>query len=424
MADRTKIEWTNRVLEDGTVVPGKTFNPWIGCEKVSPACTNCYAERDATQKNFVKWGGEAAGGQRRVTVESTWRKPLAWADKAHKDGVRPLVFAASWADIFEDWGGPMLDTNFNRLYRREDGQSDTWLGLPGHLKDGRVVLGGVDYVAVTMADYRVRFFKLVAATAHGIDWILLTKRPEMANKVWTQCAAAYRHALSFHRDQPAFAEAIGLFKGDTMPNVWLGFTAENQEWFDKRVGYVHNTPAAVRLVSAEPMVGGIVMSGEANGKVYNHLAKPAEPKGLHWIITGGESGDKARAAPTGWYTSLRDQCAAAGTPFFFKQHGEWAPCDMGLETEMEEREVIPGVKLPVRKSLPIVNIDPVTGKNVVINPDGTFTGGSPNGQWQGRYGKKFTGRLLEGRTHNEIPPSLFALKPRSEPAGSLVSSNS
>lgn len=382
MADRSKIEWVNRVLPDGRVVLGMTLNPWVGCEKVSPACTNCYAERDATNKKFVVWGGESVGGQRRVTVDSTWRKPLSWADRAYKDGVRPLVFCASWADVFEDWHGPMLDTHFNRLYRRADGASDSWLGLPGHMKDTKVTLGGVEYAAVTMADCRVRLFKLIAATAHGLDWLLLTKRPDVAHRVWVQVTAAYRHALNFYRDNPAFEEARGLFKGDSPPNVWLGFTAESQEWFDKRVGYVNNTPAVRRFVSSEPMVGGIVMAGESGGKVYNHLSRPDDPKGLHWIITGGESGDKARPAPTKWYTDLRDQCAAAGTPFFFKQWGE------AVE---ETHPVAVGTSLPVLEYL--------GGRYV-------------------RVGKKNAGRELEGRTHNEIPPSLFKLRTRSELVGS------
>ena len=103
MAENSKIEWTDH-----------TFNPWMGCTKVSPACTNCYAERDFDHRyKKVKWGPT---GTRVVTSDANWRKPLKWNRDAEGLPVRHRVFCASLADVFEDWDGEMLDHNGNRLF--------------------------------------------------------------------------------------------------------------------------------------------------------------------------------------------------------------------------------------------------------------------------------------------------------------------
>src|SRR6266568_4666696 len=81
MAENSKIEWTDH-----------TFNPWIGCQKVSPGCDNCYAERDMDHRfHLVQWGPH---GERRRTKEANWKKPLRWAKAARESGTRPRVFCA------------------------------------------------------------------------------------------------------------------------------------------------------------------------------------------------------------------------------------------------------------------------------------------------------------------------------------------
>lgn len=123
--ENTKIEWADH-----------TFNPWIGCTRVSPACGQggkggCYAEATATRFKLVDWGPTAT---RRRTSDDNWRKPLSWNRKAQAAGLRPKVFCASMADVFDDHES-------------------------------------------IQPEWRFQLWKLIAETPH-LDWLLLTKRPE------------------------------------------------------------------------------------------------------------------------------------------------------------------------------------------------------------------------------------------------------
>jgi protein gp37 len=93
-----------------------------------------------------------------------------------------------------------------------------------------------------------------------------------------------------------------------LPNVWLGVSTENQETYVERVRDLHYVPAAVHFISAEPLIGAIDMKADC-----------INPGWLSWVIAGCESGPGARACEPGWLRSLRDQCAAAGVPYFLKQ---------------------------------------------------------------------------------------------------------
>jgi protein gp37 len=87
MGSNSKIGWTDH-----------TFNPWMGCTKVSEACKNCYAESFTGRYNLAGWGDRAA---RQKTSPANWKKPLGWAKKALKEGNHPRVFCASLADVAE-----------------------------------------------------------------------------------------------------------------------------------------------------------------------------------------------------------------------------------------------------------------------------------------------------------------------------------
>jgi protein gp37 len=131
-------------------------------------------------------------------------------------------------------------------------------------------------------------------------------------------------------------------------NVWLGTSIENQEWADKRLPYLHEAKriglVQTTFVSAEPLVGPVMLEGRLHGITYHHLGGA----GIDWVITGGESGPDARPCDPDWFRSLRDQCADVNVPFLFKQWGEF-----------DEHQV--------------------------------------------RVGKKNAGRLLDGRTHDGFP---------------------
>lgn len=240
MGADTKIEWADH-----------TFNPWMGCTKVSPACDHCYAEVSTPARALgVAWG---ANEERRRTSEATWRQPLAWNRKAAREGRRFRVFCASLADVFENQ-------------------------VP--------------------ASWRVDLWTLIHDTPH-LDWLLLTKRPQ-----------------NIQRMLPPFGKPAWPW-----PNVWLGMTVENQAEADRRIPHLLAVPAVRRFLSCEPLLGPVDLRqwwrNDVPGGSYMH------GNGLHWIIAGGESGPKARASHPDWFRSLRDQCEAAGVPFFFKQWGEW-----------------------------------------------------------------------------------------------------
>lgn len=321
MAENSKIEWTDH-----------TFNPWMGCTKVSPACKNCYAERDMDKRyNKVAWG---PSGTRVKTAESNWLQPKKWNREAFHNGTRYRVFCASLADVFEDWNGPILDHKQRELSTCDNHcGSGVWDSAfcPECGQEGR----GLD-----MDDLRVSLFQLIDSTEY-LDWLILTKRPENVAKMWPTRYVPHPMPIS----NRGHMETMRCVRRD---NVWLGTSIENQEWADKRLPHLHAAKRAgmtnTTFVSAEPLVGPIMLQGESDGKTYNHLGDG----GIDWVITGGESGPDARPCDPVWFRSLRDQCEEAGTPFHFKQWGEF-------DAE----------------------------KN--------------------RVGKKNAGRLLDGRTHDGLP---------------------
>jgi protein gp37 len=227
LAKNSKIEWTTH-----------TFNPWWGCVKMSPACKHCYAESWAKRLGEPVWGIKAP---RRFFGDRHWAEPLQWNRIAIETGVRARVFCASMADVFED---------------RDD-----------------------------LDPHRDRLWKLIEATP-GLDWLLLTKRPDRV-LVCTPWGTKWPR------------------------NIWLGTTTEDQEWGDERLAALAEIPAAVRFISAEPLLGPLSLRGWT--------------KAVDWVITGGESGPKARPSSPSWFRTLLNECMAADIPFHFKQWGDWAP---------------------------------------------------------------------------------------------------
>lgn len=288
MAENSNIEWTDH-----------TFNPWIGCQKVSPGCDHCYAETwDARglQGQAKRWGPHA---DRTRTSAANWRKPLAWDKAAAAAGKRARVFCASLADVFD-----------NHSSIRLEWRDDLW--------------------------------KLIAATPN-LDWLLLTKRPQNVARI-----------------------VPGWMAPHSWPeNVWLGTTAENQTEADRRIPHLLAVPARVRFLSCEPLLGPVSLSSYGTGASIN------------WVICGGESGTGARPMHPDWARSLRDQCQAAGVAFFFKQWGEF----QHLGTEADGMLSLRGL---------------FTDRWVEIDDQRYL-----------RVGKKAAGRLLDGRTWDDVPPGVM-----------------
>ena len=261
MADNTKIEWTDA-----------TWNPITGCSVVSGGCTNCYAMKLAgtrlknhpSRKGLTMdtkagpvWTGE-------VRFNEQWLlQPLKWT--------RPrMIFVCAHGDLFAE------------------GVPEAW----------------IDQVFAVMGLAPQHIFQV------------LTKRPERMWDYLTEPDLIDRLLdAAMKIDSPDGADwaadiACSHTNGLPLPNVWLGVSVENQKTADERIDYLLGTPAAIRWISAEPLLGQISIRA-AN---------------IDWVVVGGESGPGARPMQPEWARQLRDECAATKTPFLFKQWGNHRPC--------------------------------------------------------------------------------------------------
>ena len=274
----SRIEWTQQ-----------TWNPIIGCSKISEGCANCYAETMAARLASMgtegypevitdrKWNGKTA------FVRSQLAKPLLRK--------KPTVyFVGSMTDIFHE-------------------------SIPDEWVD--------------------RLFAVMGLCFHH-RFIVLTKRPERMHRMLCESGVHIRVGMFMDeiyedvtgKEYPQEWDSLKF----PLPNVILGVTAENQNKWNERTVILRDTPAAARMVSVEPQLELIV---------------PDTLDGLDWIICGGESGPGARPMHPDWARGLRDQCKEAGVPFFFKQWGEFSPikkADPVEDTQQLEGYEIYGVK--------------------------------------------------------------------------------
>ena len=277
----SKIQWTDH-----------TVNFWWGCTKVSEACRHCYAERVAEIFGAQVFGTAPEwrpGKPRAPRLERATTEALAYQRKAAKHGTLPKVFVNSMSD----W----LDAE-----------------VPSH------------WLATLLE---------VIGQCPTVIFQLLTKRPQnwqaRMEAVVLESAA---HAAEVWPHAGADIAQRWLTENTPPPNVWLGTTVEDQKAADARIPALLTIPAAIRFLSCEPLLGRISLLTRADhsrmGALYAEetLATSStinfEPR-IHWVIAGGESGGQARASHPTWFYDLRDQCTAAGVPFFFKQWGEWLP---------------------------------------------------------------------------------------------------
>lgn len=326
----TKIQWCDSV-----------WNPTTGCSKVSEGCRNCYAERLWPR---LKAMGNAAYRDRNFNDVACHperlEQPLEWKKPRR-------IFVNSMSDLFhEDVPFEFVDRVMNAAY-----------------------------------------------TAKQHVYLVLTKRPERMKLYFESCR---------ERGLPVvFWMQHGL-------NLWLGVSVENQATADERIPLLLQTPAVVRFISAEPLLGPINLTRLCDDKAYtidsiNGIMRSNDPISLNpesplqmnkldWVITGGESGPKARPAHPDWVRSLRDQCQAANIPFFFKQWGEFAQCDYegkDYGARYIDSQCIDGELWDLDKCDEKGNLYS-TGDNLIC----------PKCKGLGyiRVGKKKAGRILDGRT--------------------------
>lgn len=255
--ENSEISWTHH-----------TWNPWLGCTKVSDGCKFCYAETLMDHRyGKVKWGPQ---GTRVRTSEAYWKQPYKWNRKAKEQGTRFRVFCASLADVFED---------------REE-----------------------------LIPWRADLLSMIVGTPH-LDWLLLTKRPEG----WSDRL----HEIVRLTHDGADEIASAWLDGGYPPNIWMGTSVEDQKNADERIPHLIEIPARVRFLSCEPLLGPIDFR-----KVPGFNRFDLNLSGW-WVIVGGESGSKARPMHPDWARQLRDQCVNAGVPFHFKQNGEYRLAQKG-----------------------------------------------------------------------------------------------
>lgn len=335
MGDRSQIQWTDA-----------TWNPITGCSKVSPGCAHCYAEQVAarfwkTQYPLVPCALDDHRAQetpiRIETLRRLGQPGCRWREftdvQCHEDRLdQPLswkrprkVFVNSMSDLFHE-------------------------AVPDEFVD--------------------RMFAVMAlAPQHTFQ--VLTKRAERMRQYFA--AEWHRRVARLLMDQPhrisrdqemqrlqgwSFGSlTCGDHDRRFLPNVWLGVSVENQHFADERIPLLLQTPAAVRFISAEPLLGAISIerwleseatdgwerqAGE-NARSTAGFAKPSGvasvgPPSLDWIIVGGESGRDARPCDRRWLYSILDQCKAAATACFIKQLGANSIIDGITRTAVSGRD--------------------------------------------------------------------------------------
>jgi protein gp37 len=324
----SKIEWTE-----------KTWNPTVGCSITSPGCKNCYAMKMASRieaMNAALPAGHGAaphydGTTRKERGKAIWTGKIALAPESTL--LAPLrrkrattYFVNSMSDLFH-----------------ED-VPDEW----------------IDRVFAVMALSPQHTFQV------------LTKRAERMRKYFAPFDGRRADSLGKIVIELGYTGPLELLPWP-LPNVWLGVSTERQQEYDARAVHLRETPAAVRFFSMEPLLGPIIAPWLGD-----------------WVIGGGESGHNAWPMHPAWPLSLRDQCARAGVPFFFKQWGEHHPSaqhdHMGCGPQTPDAVCIDGR----REYRPSEQFRLIT---------------SEPGQWAGmcRVGKAKAGRTLDGILHDEYP---------------------
>ena len=262
MSEHTKIQWCDH-----------TFNPWIGCAKVSPGCANCYAEVSTPSRTRgIAWG---KGQPRQRTSASNWNEPVRWNNKPF---------------ICDECGEAQADNGYP----------------PGCPNCGNSKWHRARVFCASLADWLddevpiewlADLLKLIHDTPN-LDWLLLTKRPENFFDRVGRCIDSERRMMWFDEGTPP-------------RNVWIGTTVEDQQRADERIPELLKIPARVRFLSVEPMLGPIDFT--------SHFLRARG--GLHWAIFGGESGRNARPCNVGWIRAAGTQCRMYRVAPFVKQLG-------------------------------------------------------------------------------------------------------
>lgn len=297
----TEIQWASHV-----------WNPTTGCDRVSAGCDNCYALGMAKRLKAMGSAKYQTDGDPRTSGPGfgiamhpdVLLEPLRWRKPR-------LVFVNSMSDLFHK------------------GVTD-------------------EFIASVFA---------VMALSPRHTFQILTKRPgrmrSLLNDVaWQEQVGHEIVATMVELGKPVPLSTPTLLDGP-LPNVWLGASVENQQWANIRIPALLMTPAAVRFLSCEPLLGPVDLTrvawsggggthlDVANGRHGQPGVWAAPAKRVNWVIAGGESGLASRPMNADWARSLRDQCASAGVAFHFKQRGGRTPKANGRELDGRTHDEFP-----------------------------------------------------------------------------------
>lgn len=361
----------------------QTWNPLRGCTRVSAGCVNCYAESMAARfcgsgqpyegtinPDTKRWNGSIK------LVPEHLQDPLRWK--------RPrMVFVNSMSDLFHE-------------------------DVPDEF---------IDQVFAVMA----------LAPQHTFQ--VLTKRPERMREYFehhftrSKCGRLAGDITGRRDDCAGTGDVLVSNMQFPLPNVWLGVTVENQEAADERIPLLLQTPAEVRWVSMEPLLGAVdlrqVMAKQGDSDwIFRYDALTGfrghkcggtenNPR-LDWVVVGGESGPNARPMHPDWARSLRDQCADAGVPFLFKQWGEFGTIYENGSSGLPVFKAFPDFQTWVNKASTWVRGGICLGTDGrELRNGGDMMRARDEGKFpvtiMHRVGKKAAGRLLDGVLHDGYP---------------------
>jgi protein gp37 len=296
--ENSHIQWT-----------GHTFNPWIGCTKVSPGCAHCYAEaRDLRFSGGEHWG---KGAPRQRTSTENWKGPRRWHRQAEDIWICDCGFRENY--VSTPIPCPKCKTGTPRRWRPRVfcASLADWL-------DEEVPI-----------EWLADLLKLIHDTPN-LDWLLLTKRPEnwqdrlceamvCIDYDWIEGRQEVRSPVS--QWVGSWIEATAPHRGmaSVPSNVWLGTTVEDQQRADERIPALLKIPACVRFLSCEPLLEEVDL--EMGLEPFQPLSPDLsrQPAPISWVIFGGES--NGRACNIEWIYSGVQQCHRAGVKCFVKQLG-------------------------------------------------------------------------------------------------------
>ena len=310
MGDKSKIEWTDA-----------SWNPIVGCSKVSEGCRNCYAIRSANRMNGsnelyngltkqvngnIEWTNIVRFSEERLLQPLKWKRPRK-------------IFVNSMSDLFHE----------------------------------------------SVSDAQIENIFAVMCVAQKHIFQVLTKRPERMKSFLIQ--PHIKDSVRFKVEE-GLGYNIDFDKMWPIVNVWLGVSVEDQKTADERIPLLLQTPAAIRWISAEPLLGHMNVEPYLGIESEDGYDLPH----LNWIVAGGESGPNARPSHPTWFRSLRDQALEYNVPFFFKQWGEWIAAGQTIS-------------------------------NPMWMPKNILSSKFPDGQNTMRLTRKLDSHTLDGKEWNEFP---------------------